>query len=298
MIYGAAAAGGRVFTSTSSPGVSLMTEGFSYIAASHCPCVLVNIVRGGPGLGGILPAQSDYNQATKAPGHGDFRLLVLAPSSVQEAVDHIILAFDLAQKYLGPIMILGDGMIGQMMEPVEFPEKWVKPEELPLQPWAADGKGEGKRERNIITSLFLDPKVLEQVSFDLKAKYEQMKREEIRFDLLYADNPYDVLVTAYGTVARICMTAIEELKEEKGINIGLIRPITLYPFPEKQVYDAAQKAKAVLTVEMSMGQMLEDVKLSVLGTKPIEFFGHSGGIIPSPDEVKEHILKTLEKHNN
>ena len=240
--------------------------------------------------------QSDYFQATKATGHGDFRLLVLAPSSVQETVDLIILAFDLAQKYLAPIMIVGDGMIGQMMEPVEFPEKWVDVDKLPVPKWAADGKGEGKRERNIITSLFLDPVRLEQVSLELQKKYEQMKREEIRYELLYADKPYDLLVVAYGTVARICMTAIEELRAEEQLNVALFRPITLFPFPEQQVHDAAQKAKSVLTVEMSMGQMLEDVKLALLGSKPTDFLGHSGGIVPSPDEVKAKIKQTIEKY--
>ena len=294
MIYGAASAGARVFTSTSSPGLSLMTEAISYIAGSHVPTVLINIVRGGPGLGGILPAQSDYFQATKATGHGDFRCLVLAPSSVQEAVDHVLMAFDLADKYRAPILIIGDGMIGQMMEPVEFPDKSVEPKDLPRKMWSADGLG--GREKNIITSLFLDPLKLEQVSIDLKAKYDRMKAEEIRYELLYAEQGYKLLVVAYGTMSRICMTAIEELKVEKGINVGLLRPITLFPFPEIQIFDAAQKAKSVLTIEMSMGQMLEDVKSAVVGSKPVEFFGRTGGIVPSPDDVKKQILLNIDKY--
>ena len=294
MIYGAASAGARVFTSTSSPGVSLMAEAISYIAGSHVPAVIINIVRGGPGLGGILPAQSDYHQSTKAMGHGDFRCLVLAPSSVQEAVDHMIMAFDLADKYRGPVLIVGDGMIGQMMEPVEFPDKMVEPKDLERKMWSADGLG--GRERNVITSLFLDPLKLEQVSIELKAKYDQMRTEEIRYELLYAEEDYDLLVVAYGTVSRICMTAIDEIKAESGINVGLMRPITLFPFPEKQLYDAAQKAKSLLTVEMSMGQMLEDVRAAVVGTKPVEFFGRTGGIVPSPDDVKNAILSNIEKY--
>jgi len=284
MLYGAAGAGVRVFTSSSSPGVSLMAEGLSYIAGAELPVVIINIVRGGPGLGGILPAQSDYFLSTKGGGHGDFHAVVFAPSTVQEAADLMILAFDLADKYRGPVIVMGDGIIGQMMEPVEFSDG--PPPEPPPKPWATTGaKG---RKPNVINSLYLDPVQLEAVSLRLKAKYEDMARTELRYELFSMDQPYDVLLIAYGTIARVCKTSIGMLSEQ-GVNVGLFRPITLYPFPYEQVKQAAAAAKCVLVAEMSMGQMLEDVKLAGLGDTPVHFLGHAGGIVHSPGEIAAKI---------
>ena len=282
MVFGAAATGEPVFTTSSSPGISLMSEAISYVAGAQCPAVFVNIVRGGPGLGGILPAQSDYFQATKGGGHGDYRLLVLAPSWVQEAVDLTMLAFRLAEKYRNPVMILGDGMIGQMMEPVEFTPPPLN-EDLPAKgTWATSGaRG---RPRNIVRSLYLDPLVLEENNHELAAKYAIWQEEEIRFSTYNMEEQPDLLVAAYGTMARICMTAIDELKEE-GLKVGLFRPITLYPFPEAALREAGQKVGRVLTVEMSLGQMVEDVRAAVGHDVPVGFFGRTGGVVPTPDEV-------------
>jgi len=290
MLYGAAGVGERVFTSSSGPGISLMSEGLSYIAGAQLPVVVVNIVRGGPGLGGILPAQSDYSQATRGLGHGDFRLLVLAPSTVQEAADLIMDAFDLADKYRSPVMVIGDGMIGQMMEPVEFKKR--KKAELPPKTWAATGY-KGDRKRNVINSLYLDPLELEANSWQLKERYDAMARDELRWELFNCDGKYDVLIVAYGSTARICKTVIETLKKE-GISVGLFRPITLFPYPYKQLYDAADKAKSVFCVEMSTGQMVDDVKIALEGTKPVDFYGRTGGIIPTPDEIIEQIRKIMK----
>lgn len=289
MLYGAAGVGERVFTSSSSPGISLMMEGISYIAGAQLPVVLVNIVRGGPGLGGILPAQSDYFQATKGGGHGDYRILVLAPSTVQEAADLMMIAFDLADKYRNPVMVMGDGIIGQMMEPVEFKE--TKKSELPPKTWAATGaKG---RKPNIINSLYLDPAELEANNEELKAKYDAMAREEIRYELFNCQGQYEVLIVAYGTVARICKTTIETLKQE-GLNVGLFRPITLFPYPYDQLFDAAKRCEQVLCVELSTGQMLDDVKIAIKGTKPVHFYGRTGGIVPSPEEIAKQVQKLAE----
>jgi|UniRef100_A0A7V3PUA6 2-oxoglutarate ferredoxin oxidoreductase subunit alpha len=289
VLYGAAGAGARVWTSSSSPGISLMMEGVSYIAASELPCVIVNIVRCGPGLGGILPSQGDYFQAVKGGGHGDYRCLVLAPSSVQEAVDLMPLAFDRADRYRNPVMVIGDGMIGQMMEPVEFKEQKFPP--LPPKDWATTGcKG---RKPNVVNSLYLDPVVEEQLNFKLAAKYEQMRKNEVRFEEYRTDRELDCLLVAYGTTARVCKTAIQRLDEEK-ICAGLLRPITLFPFPEDKIYELAQRSKVVLTVEMSTGQMVEDVRLAVGRTKPVYFFGRAGGMVPSPEEVIEVVRKYVE----
>ncbi len=291
MIFGAASTGIRVFTTSSSPGISLMQESISYMAGAQLPAVIVNIMRGGPGLGGILPAQSDYFQSVKGGGHGDYRLLVLAPSSIQEAVDLTMLAFHLADKYRNPVMVIGDGMIGQMMEPVEFPEKYEEPE-LPAKDWAATGaKG---RKPHVIKSLFLDPELLEKNSWDLHAKYEEMKKHEIRYEPYKISPENKTLIVSYGTMARICQTAIDEL-EKDGISVGLFRPISLFPFPLKQIHDEAIKEniETVLVVEMSTAQMLEDVERAVLGKKEIKFFGRTGGIVPSPDEVKEQIINKV-----
>jgi len=288
MIYGAAGAGARAWTTSSSPGISLMMEGLSYIAAAELPAVVVNIVRTGPGLGGILPSQGDYLQAVKGGGHGDYRCLVLAPSSVQEAADLMPLAFDRADRYRNPVIVIGDGMIGQMMEPVEFREHEFPP--LPPKDWATTGcKG---RRPNVVNSLFLDPKVEEQVNRRLGAKYEKMQREEVRFEEFETDKPYRVLLAAYGTTARVCKTAIQRLAAE-GIQAALVRPISLFPFPEQKVYELSRRAEFVMSVEMSMGQMLEDVRLAVGRDRPVHFYGRQGGIVPSPEEVAEAVKSHL-----
>lgn len=288
MVYGAAATGVRVFTTSSSPGISLMAEAMSYIAGTELPCVFINIMRGGPGLGGILPSQADYFQATKGAGHGDYRMLVLAPASLQEAVDLVQDSFDLADKYRNPVMIVGDGVIGQMMEPVEFkPRPKV---DLPAKDWALTGC-EG-RERRVLTSLYLDPLELEQCNHRLRARYDQMKREEIRFEEWHAEGEMDLLVVAYGTTSRICKSAIDML-EGSGKKIGLFRPISLFPFPEKQIADVAKRAKKILVVEMSMGQMIEDVQKAVCRDADISFYGRCGGIVPTPDEVTIAVKQLL-----
>ncbi len=280
MLFGAASTGLRVFTTSSSPGISLMQEAISYMAGAQLPAVIVNIMRGGPGLGGILPAQSDYFQAVKGGGHGDYRLLVLAPSTVQEAVDLMMLSFHLADKYRNPVMMIGDGMIGQMMEAVEFPDEY-KEDPLPPKDWDLTGaKGRSPR---VVKSLFLDPVKLEDNSWLLHEKYERMKREEVRYELYKVSAKNKILIIAYGTMARICQTAIDELEQE-GISVGLFRPISLFPFPEKEIKKEASKKniQTVLTVEMSTAQMMEDVERAVLGAKPMAFFGHTGGIVPTP----------------
>ncbi len=295
MVFGAAATGKRVFTSSSSPGISLMQESLSYIAGAQLPVVILNVMRGGPGLGGILPAQSDYFQAVKGGGHGDYRIICLAPSTIQEAVDLTIEAFYIADKYRNPVMIIADGMIGQMMEPVEFPDEINEPE-LPPKTWAATGaKG---REPNIIKSLYLDPLRLEDNSIVLYKKYEEVKKNEVRFENYKVNKKNKVLIVSYGTMARICQTVIDELEAE-DISVGLFRPISLFPYPEAALKEEADRAniKTVLTVEMSMGQMVEDVERVVKGAKPVKFFGRTGGIVPTPDEVKEQIKYLLRSES-
>jgi len=292
MVFGAAGVGIKCMTSSSSPGISLMAEAFSYIAACELPCVIINIMRAGPGLGGILPAQSDYFQATRGHGHGDYQLIVLAPSSVQEAVDLMTLAFELAEKYRNPAMVCADGMIGQMMEPVEFPSEG-RGEPLADNDWAL-GVQTG-RERRIVNSLYLDPEALNQHNLKLKAKYDEIARNETRFELLHGDQDYDLLVVAFGTMARICKTAIEETRRE-GLKVALFRPITLNPFPFGQLGEAIRampQTGRVLDIEMSMGQMLYDVKLANEGAREIGFYGTAGGVVPSPDQVAERIRKEL-----
>ena len=293
MIFGAAATGEMVFTTSSSPGISLMAEALSYIAGAQLPAVFVNIVRGGPGLGGILPAQSDYFQSTKGAGHGDYRLLVLAPSTVQEAVDHTMLAFRLAEKYRNPVMVLGDGMIGQMMEPVEFTELPPNSGLPDKNTWATCGaKG---RPRNIRRSLFLNPEELEVNNHELAAKYKKWATDEVRWETYNLDSDEEprLLITSYGMMARICMTAIDELEEE-GIHVGLFRPISVYPFPSEALKEVGQKIGKILCIEMSMGQMIEDVQAAVGHDVPVNFFGRCGGIVPSPDEVIAAVHKQLE----
>jgi len=291
MLYGGAGVGKRVLTTSSSPGISLMAEGVSYVASSHLPVVLVNIVRAGPGLGGILPAQSDYFQATKGHGHGDYRLVVLAPASVQEAVDLIYQAFDMADHYLTPVMVMGDGMIGQMMEPVEFPPS-KDLDNLPAKPWAATGaRG---RKPNVINSLYLKEDACHANNVRMKEKYDQIEKNEKRWETYGCEGQaLDLLVVAYGTMARICKTAVDEVRGEGGGGIGVFRPISLWPYPYEALAEEAAKAKKILVVEMSMGQMVEDVKLAVLGTKPIEFYGLTGGLVPSPDDVADRLRKML-----
>ncbi|MFU0799577.1 MAG: 3-methyl-2-oxobutanoate dehydrogenase subunit VorB [Xylanivirga thermophila] len=291
MVYGAAGAGARVMTSSSSPGISLKQEGISYIAGAELPCVIVNMVRGGPGLGGIQPAQSDYFQSTKGGGHGDYHLVVFAPSTVQEAVDLVAEGFDIADQYRNPVMILGDGMIGQMMEPVEF--EGIKRRELPEKTWATTG-WDGKRKRSIINSLYIDPKELEDHVFHIYDKYEAIKKNETRVECYNCEGA-EVIVAAYGTTARIIKKVIQ-LAKAQGINIGLIRPITVWPFPYVAFNDWANKdhVKAFLTVEMSMGQMIEDVRLGVNGEKSVYFYGRTGGMVPTPEAILSEINKIRE----
>jgi 2-oxoglutarate ferredoxin oxidoreductase subunit alpha len=281
MIYGAAGAGARVMTSSSSPGISLMQEGLSYIASAELPCLVVNVNRGGPGLGTIQPSQGDYFQATKGGGHGDYRLIVLAPSSVQEMADFVYLAFDLADKYRNPAMILADGALGQMMEKVEFPEYDPAAHRIP-KPWATTGKPT-TRNANVITSLHIQPEKMEQINLNLQKKYRQVEEQEVRFETVQTDDA-DILVVAYGLVARIAHKAVQ-LARESGLRIGLLRPITLYPFPYEPIARLAGRVSSVLVVEMNAGQMVEDVRLGVEGRVPVKFHGRMGGIIPSPEEI-------------
>ena len=286
MIFGAAGAGARVFTTSSSPGISLMSEAISYIAAAQCPAVFVNIVRGGPGLGGILPSQGDYFQATKGIGHGDCKMLVMAPASVQEAVEMVMKAFPLAEKYRNPVMILGDGLIGQMMEPVEFPDD-LKTEPTDKNDWASNGMDHrGSSSRNLVKSLFLDPVQLNDNNLQLKAKYDRMRAEEVMVEAYNTDGDYRALIVSYGTMSRVCRTAIDMLKAD-GIEIGMIRPQTVFPFPEQAVADAAAVPSCthVLSVEMSMGQMVEDVQRCVQGQRPVSWYGKCGGDVPTPEEI-------------
>jgi 2-oxoglutarate ferredoxin oxidoreductase subunit alpha len=288
MVFGAAGAGARVMTSSSSPGISLMQEGISYIAAAELPCVLVNMMRGGPGLGGIQPSQSDYFQATKGGGHGDYHLLVLAPSTAQEAVNLTMLAFDLADKYRNPVMILGDGNIGQMMEPVEFkpPKPFVAKKD-----WAIAGAK--NRPRNIIKTLYLDPVVLEKRNLEIARKLSEAVKNEVRFES-YMTEDAEIIVAAYGTVARIAKTAIRILRDE-GIKSGLLRPVSLYPFPAQAFAKAAEKVKNILVVEMSLGQMLEDVKLAVCDRTNVHFYSRVGGMVPSYDEIVAQVEKIVKE---
>ncbi len=293
MILGAAAVGERVFTTSSSPGISLMSEGISYMVGMELPAVFVNIMRGGPGLGGILPSQADYLQATKGIGHGDCRLLALAPASVQEAAEMVMMAFPLAEKYKNPVIVLGDGLIGQMMEPVEFPDH-LATEPPNKDDWAVNGMDtRNSSRRNLLRSLYLDPEVLNQHNLNLRQKYERMKKEEIRFEAYNTETDYKALIVSYGTMSRVCRTAIDQLKAQ-GLEVGMIRPQTVFPFPEGAIEEAAEKesCEAVASIEMSMGQMVEDVQRSVKGKRPVSWFGKCGGEVPTPEEVIEFV-KTI-----
>lgn len=287
MIYGAAGAGVRAMTSSSSPGISLKQEGISYIAGAELPCVIVNIMRGGPGLGGIQPAQSDYFQATKGGGHGDYHCIVLAPNSVQELVDMTVEAFDLADYYRNPVLLLGDGALGQMMEPVEFQASGLK---IVEKPWAATGMKD-RDTPNIINSLHLQPDILEKHNHHLQKKYAEILDKETRCEKLYTDDAELVLV-AYGITSRIARTAVEKARSQ-GMQIGLFRPKTLWPFPSAELHSLASRARAFLTVELSAGQMVEDVKLAIQCTKPVYFYGRVGGMIPGPREIYDEIVRIV-----
>lgn len=292
MVYGGAATGKAVMTSSSSPGVSLMQEGISYLAASELPALIVNVMRGGPGLGTIHPSQSDYFQATKGGGHGDYHLIVLAPSTVQEMADFVALGFDLAFKYRTPSMILADGVVGQMMEKVVLPEQRPRrtEEEIRRQcPWAVTGKDHGRTKRNVVTSLELDSAVMEKNNERFQRTYREIEKNEVRYEARYTEDA-EYLVVAFGSIARICMKAIEDARKE-GVKVGLIRPITLCPFPYDAIREAAKNVKGILCVEINAGQMIEDVRLAVSDSVPVRHFGRMGGIVPNPNEILDALRR-------
>lgn len=288
MVYGAASAGARAMTSSSSPGIALKQEGISYCAGAELPAVIVSISRGGPGLGGILPAQSDYNQATRGGGNGDYKVVVLAPNGVQEATEMVREAFILAEKYRNPVMVMADGVIGQMMEPVE-----IHADKLPdlIAPWAADGNLT-QRPRNVINSLFLNPALLEQHNLDLRKKYDAIEANEARYECSECADA-DILLVAYGTPSRIVKSALHQLRQE-GLKVGLFRPKTLYPFPEKALHDLAKDKQFVMVCELSMGQMVQDVKLAILNACPVHFYGRAGGMIFEPSEIVNAVKAQLK----
>jgi len=286
MVYGAASAGQRVMTASSGPGISLKSEGISYCAGSELPCVIVDIMRGGPGLGNIAPEQGDYNQVVKGGGHGNYRTLVLAPNSVQEMCDFGHLAFDLADRYRNPVFILTDGFIGQMMEPVEFPEPVTK---IPEKPWAV--KGTDGTSDNLITSIELDPDDLERHNQKLQQKYRIMEEEEVRYEAYRCDDA-ELILVGYGIISRILHSVVDELRET-GIGAGLLRPITLFPFPTRKLVEYTAQVRFFLTVEMSNGQMVDDVRLAVNGRRPVYFYNRMGGNVPSIKEVRDEVLKLM-----
>ena len=288
MIYGGAGAGARVMTSSSSPGIALKQEGITYAAGAELPCVVVNVMRGGPGLGGIQPSQSDYFMSTRGGGNGDYRTPVYAPATVQEAVDMIMEAFNVADYYRTPVMVVADGMIGQMMEPVEF--KAPKTRELKPKDWATVGT-KGERKPNVINSLYLQPDELEKHCIKLEAKYREIEKNEVDYEM-YKTEDAELVFVAYGTTARIVKNSIDMLREE-GIKAGLIRPKTLWPFPF-EAFNQIPEAKSLLTVEMSMGQMVEDVRLAVEGRLPVHFYGRAGGMIPDPESIANKAKEVME----
>jgi 2-oxoglutarate ferredoxin oxidoreductase subunit alpha len=289
MVFGAATVGARAMTSSSSPGISLKQEGISYLSGCELPAVIANVVRGGPGLGSIGPSQSDYFQATRGGGHGDYRTIALAPSTVQELVDLTYISFELADKYRNPVLILSDGLLGQMMEPVVLPD-FADGDSSPKE-WALTGAK--NRPPNLIRSLYLDVDLLEKLNFKLQEKFRQMERQETRLEEVSTTDA-QVMLVAYGSVARICRSAVRRLREA-GVKAGLFRPITVWPFPYEQLSRAAEKAKVLLAVEMSMGQMVDDVKLAVGKNKPVRFFGRVGGCVMSVDEVVREVRKLHEE---
>lgn len=295
MVYGGAGCGKKVMTSSSSPGISLMQEGLSYIAGAELPCVVINVTRGGPGLGTIQPSQADYFQTVKGGGHGDYKLITLAPASVQEMADHTVLAFDLAFKYRNPVMVLSDGIIGQMMEKVQLPPYQPRLTDEQVREkyqWATTGK-HGRAKQNIITSLELRSEEMEKINNRLQDKYRQVEKDEVRFEEYFCEDA-EYLITAFGSCARICQKTIELLRAE-GIKVGLLRPITLYPFPTEAIARFAKQVKGILSVELNAGQMVEDVRLAVNGVTPVEFYGRQGGMTPTPDEVVKALKTKLIK---
>ncbi|MDR0332065.1 MAG: 3-methyl-2-oxobutanoate dehydrogenase subunit VorB [Dysgonamonadaceae bacterium] len=295
MVYGGAGCGKYAMTTSSSPGMSLKQEGISYLAGAELPCLLVNVQRGGPGLGTIQPGQADYFQTVKGGGHGDYKLITLAPNSVQEMADLVGLGFELAFKYNNPACILTDGIIGQMMEKVRLPEFKARRTEAEIRkqcPWATLGKS-ADREPNIVTSLEMDPALMEMRNIKFQSKYKTIEENEVRYEAINCEDA-DYILVAFGSSARICLKTVE-LAREEGIKVGLIRPITLWPFPSKAICEYAQKVKGILVVEMNAGQMIEDVRLAVNGTIPVEHYGRMGGIVPTPEGVldgfKDKIIK-------
>ena len=285
MVYGAAGCGKRAMTSSSSPGVSLMLEGFSYMAGAELPCVVVDVMRGGPGLGTIQPSQADYYQIVKGGGHGDYKIITLAPSTVQEMADFTVLAFDLAFKYRVMCVVLADGVVGQMMEKVVLPPfrpRWTNDEIREMHPWATQGRTPD-RKPNVITSLALQAEEMEEINLRLQSRYREIERNEVRYEEIMCEDA-DYLIVGFGISARLGQKAAEMAREE-GIKVGLLRPITLFPFPTNEIKRLAERVKGVLTVELSAGQMVDDVRLAVNGKIPVEFYGRMGGIVPSPDEV-------------
>lgn len=291
MIYGASGAGARVWTSSSSPGISLMQEGLSYIAGAELPCLVVNVNRAGPGLGTIQPAQGDYFQATKGGGHGDYRLIVLAPSSVQEMSDFVFLGFELADKYRNPVMMLSDGAIGQMMEKVTFYNNEIVKAD---KPWATVGKPKS-RPRNFITSLNIKSEIMEKHNIHLQEKYKEITEKETRWEEIMTDDA-DYIFIAFGLAARVSHKAVQ-MARDKGLKVGLLRPITLWPFPSKRIEELAGKTRLFLDIELNAGQMVEDVRLAVNGKTPVEFFGRMGGMIPSPDEILTKFENLIYKYH-
>lgn len=289
MIYGAAGAGARVMTTSSSPGISLMQEGLSYITAAELPCLLANVVRGGPGLGTIQPSQGDYFQAVKGGGHGDYHLIVLAPSSVQEMADFVFEGFALSEKYRNPVMILTDGALGQMMEKVVLPDEGSLPKTP--KPWATTGKPKD-RNSNVVTSLFIQPEKMEGINNNLQTKYKLLQENEVRYELINTEDA-EVILIAFGLSARISQKAVD-LAREQGIKAGLIRPITLFPFPKKIIAELSKQADFLLVVEMNAGQMVEDVALSVNGKRPVYYKGRMGGMLVTPEEIVEEINKIYQ----
>lgn len=290
MVYGAAACGARVMTSSSSPGISLKGEGVSYMAGADLPGVIINVQRGGPGLGSIQPSQSDYWQATRALGHGDFHIVVYAPSTVQEMADMVYGAFDVADKYRTPVMILADGMLGQMMEPVVLPEPKT---DLPEKPWATTGH-QNARAHNVANSLYLTPEDLDRLNHERYERYDIIKRTEQDAEVLDIDDA-EIIVVAFGASSRVSRSAVYRAREE-GHKIGMVRPKTLWPFPDDILSKTLSTAKAYLSVEMNMGQMIDDVRLSISCQRPVEFFGHAGGVIPTPDEVYAKLMDMAERY--